>query len=303
MATITFNCPQCKYLCAFKDVYAGRKARCLRCNQVFIIPQTDSDKAKKIKPPKEYGEPLPGFYEAIFKYSWRAFFNVQSLPLLVFVIFVSIVKFYTFHLNYVIPLRGIVIFLPIGWMIALLVYGGLFWCYAEIVCATAFDVEALPEITFEGGIGYVITAFKSLYSFALALIIVLLPAIVFRNIFLMFDIQSKAAIFPFIALAMFLFPMALMIVTISRDLLLLVRPVNFFTPIVKAFRHYLFLSGLFLLTLYLQFVSPIYRDVINSSPNVIYLNLFASIAIQIEAIVCMRAAGVFYRHFACYFKW
>lgn len=304
MTTITFNCPSCGYLCAFKDVYAGRRAKCLRCNQVFVIPDSDGQKAKKVIPPKEYDEPLPGYYEAVLKNSWRAIFNFQSLPVLIFIVFLTVVKFYTFHMNYAIPFFSIVIYLPIGWIIAFFVYGGLFWCYAEIVCATAFDVEALPEISFgEGIIGYIATAFKTLYSFAMALFIVLLPAIVFIYIFRVAGIHNKFAIIPFYVLAAFLFPMALMIVTISRDLMLLARPVYFFTPIKKAFRHYLFLTALFLFALFLHDISPIYKDVINRNTGVIYANILAAIAIQIPAIVSMRAAGLFYRHFACYFKW
>lgn len=301
--TIVFNCPECNSVCAFKDIFAGRKAKCLKCKQVFIIPQNENEKVKKVEPPKEIEEPLPGFYEAIFKYSWRAIFNLQSCTILVFVCFLAILKFYTFHFNYVVSMPGFGLFLPVGWIIACLVFGGLFYCFAEIACSTAFDIEALPEIEFGGGLGYIATAFKSLYTFALALTISFIPAAIARGILSACGIESKFAIYPFIALASFLFPMAMMIVSISRDISLLGRPIYFLKPIIRAFRHYLFLSGMFMLGGYLQFASPIYRDVAGSSPLVIYLNLFAAIAIQIYAIVTVRAAGLFYRHFACYFKW
>lgn len=302
--TIVFNCPECNSVCAFKDIYVGRKAKCLKCNQVFIIPQNENEKIIKIKPPKEYDQPLPGYYEAVLKKSWRAIFNFKSLPVLVFIAFITAIKFYTFHMNYAIPFFSIVIYLPIGWIFAFFVYGGLFWCYAEIVRETAFDVEALPEISFgQGMVGYIATAFKTLYAFTMAIFIVLLPAIIFKSIFKAVGVESKWTILPFFLLAAFLFPMAIMIVTISRDLTLLARPVYFFTPIKKAFRHYSFLTVLFLFALFLQEVSPSYKDVMERSSGVIYANLLAAITIQIPAVVSMRAAGLFYRHFACYFKW
>ena len=168
MATITFNCPKCKGLCAFKDIYAGHRARCLNCNQIFIIPATENEKIQTIKPPKEeFAEPLPGFYEAVFKKSLPAIFNRQGLGTLIFILFVTSLKFFTIHFNLYIPIAMVVICLPIGLAISVLVWGGLFWCYAEIVYSTAFDTEFLPEIYFGGGFGYVLSVLKSLYSFAI----------------------------------------------------------------------------------------------------------------------------------------
>jgi len=306
--TITFNCPQCKCLCAFKDIYAGRRAKCLQCNQVFIIPDVDNVPVKKIKPPKEHYEPLPGFFEVFFKYSLRAIFNFKSIPLLAFVIFVTIVKFYTFHLNFEIHFNcnsGGTIFipLPIGYILAAFIWGGIFRCYEEIVCSTAFDIEVLPEITFGGFLGYTATVFKSLYSFAIALIMALLPAIIFRYVFNYMGVHSRWTIFPFVATGMFLFPMAVMIISISGDLVLLARPVTFFKPIIKAFRPYLFLAVFFIIAWYLQYAGPYYGKVKSCATNVIYWNMFLAIAVQFFTIFAMRAAGLFYRHFACYFGW
>jgi len=309
MATITFNCPNCKFLCAFRDIYSGKRARCLRCNQVFIIPDKDGTKAQKIKQPKEFDEsPLPGFYEAVFKKSLPAIFNKQSLATLLFILVVTTMKFFTIHLDYSINIRftsggGFTVHLPFGWAVAAFVWGGLFWCYAEIICATAFDIEPLPQITFGGWYGYLFLVLKSLYSFAIALFIVLLPAIIFRYIFGVAGIISRWALYPFIALGMFLFPMAVLTVSIGRDLTMLLRPDYFFQPIKKAFWHYLFVAGLFILTWQLQYISPNYEDIAGSSAFTILLNLAAVLAIQILAVFTMRATGLFYRHFACFFKW
>ncbi|MGD0786296.1 MAG: hypothetical protein ABR969_10865 [Sedimentisphaerales bacterium] len=304
MTTITFYCPKCKYLCAFKDIHSGRRARCLRCDQVFIIPSTDNEKARKVEPPrKEFGRPLPGFYSAVFKYSLPAIFNKQGLGTLIFILFVTSLKFFTIHLDLTLPLPGFTVLLPIGWIAAILIWGGLFWCYAEIVNSTAFDVEYLPEIYFGGGFGYIFSVLKSFYSFTIALIVVMLPAIIAKKILTVAGVQSNLIAYCFVVLGLFLFPMAVLIVSVSRDLLMLFRPDYFFTPIRKAFWHYLFLAGLFILTWQLQYISLNYGDVAGRPRLIILLHLLAVLAIQILAIVTMRATGLFYRHFAGYFKW
>jgi hypothetical protein len=276
----------------------------LRCDQVFIIPSTDNEKARKVEPPrKEFGRPLPGFYSAVFKYSLPAIFNKQGLGTLIFILFVTSLKFFTIHLDLTLPLPGFTVLLPIGWIAAILIWGGLFWCYAEIVNSTAFDVEYLPEIYFGGGFGYIFSVLKSFYSFTIALIVVMLPAIIAKKILTVAGVQSNLIAYCFVVLGLFLFPMAVLIVSVSRDLLMLFRPDYFFTPIRKAFWHYLFLAGLFILTWQLQYISLNYGDVAGRPRLIILLHLLAVLAIQILAIVTMRATGLFYRHFAGYFKW
>lgn len=223
--------------------------------------------------------------------------------MLLFILIVTTLKFFTMHLDYLvyIPFQsggGFTFHLPIGSIIAAFVWGGIFWCYAEIVCATGFDIEPLPQVTFSEGFGYLFAVLKSLYSFFVAFVVVFLPAIIANLIS-----QSKWFVLPFIILGMFLFPMSVMIVSISRDLLMLFRPDYFFTPIRKAFWHYLFLAGLFVLTWQLQYISLNYRDIIGQPNSIILLHLLVVLAIQILAIVTMRATGLFYRHFACYFGW
>jgi hypothetical protein len=92
-------------------------------------------------------------------------------------------------------------------------------------------------------------------------------------------------------------------VSIGRDLVMLFRPDYFFRPVTKAFWHYLFIAGFFILTGQLQYFSLNYEDVANQSNSIILLHLLVVLAIQILAVFTMRATGLFYRHFACYFKW
>jgi hypothetical protein len=307
MATITFNCSKCKGLCAFKDIYAGHRARCLNCNQIFIIPASDNEKVKKVEHPKEYDQPLPGFYGAVFKYSLPAIFNIRGLATLLFVFIVTALKFFTIHLDYsfFVPFQsggGFTFHLPVGWIIAIFVWGGIFWCYAEIICATAFDIESLPQVIFGGGAGYLFSVLKSLYSFFIALVVVMLPAIIVRVILNIAGIHSDLAVFPFIILGIFLFPIAVLAVSVNKDLLILYNPVYLITPIRKAFGPYLFVVALFTLTFILQYMSHNYEDFIGQPNSVILKSLLVILAIQILAIFTMRVAGLFYRHYACYFE-
>lgn len=276
----------------------------MRCSQVFIIPHRDGAAAQKIKQSEESGEPEPGFYEAIFKKSWSAIFSKQGLATLIFILAVTALKFFTVHLDYSVRIVGrsgasFTIHLPFGWFVAVFVWGGIFWCYGEIVYSAAFDAESLPQVTFGGGYGYIFSVIKSFYSFFVAILILLLPVIVIRAV----GVQSKWVIYPFIITGMFLFPMAVLTISIGRDLLMLFRPGCFLGPVVRAFWHYLFLAGLFILVLKLQYASLNYEDIAGQPKYMILLHLIVVLAIQVLAVFTMRATGLFYRHFACFFKW
>src|SRR3990172_4586183 len=86
LMTIEFNCPHCGALIAFDSKHAGQRAKCLKCDQKFLIPSESFQKAEKVAPePKPREEPIPGFYRAVFLDSWRIFFRRQSVTPLAFV--------------------------------------------------------------------------------------------------------------------------------------------------------------------------------------------------------------------------
>lgn len=299
MASISFKCPNCNSLCAFKDMYKGRRARCLQCNQIFIIPDKGGAKAEKIEQPKETEKPLLGFYEAVFKYSLPAIFNKNSLTTLLFILIVTVIKFYYGHFDYSvsIPTRSggtINLLLPVGSIISILIWGGILYCYSEIIYSTAFDVESLPEVTFGGGFGYLFTVLKSLYAFFVAIVVVFLPFIIVKWLTKFVGFEIIWLNFLLIAFGIFLFPMAVLTISIGRDLTMLLRPDYFFMPIKKGFKHYIFVTMIFALLCGLLFMIP---------NNGSVLNLFSLLAVQILAVFEMRIIGLFYRHFACYFKW
>ena len=64
--TIEFNCPWCGALIAFDGKHSGKRAKCLSCEQRFLIPAESFQKAKKVAPePEPKEDPIPGFYRAV----------------------------------------------------------------------------------------------------------------------------------------------------------------------------------------------------------------------------------------------
>jgi len=93
--TIQFYCPNCDALIAFDSKHCGKRARCTTCGQVLIIPSKDNEKAQKVELQIEKGEPLPGFFRAVFVDSWKLFIDPQNVTPLDFVIAVVCFKFFS----------------------------------------------------------------------------------------------------------------------------------------------------------------------------------------------------------------
>jgi len=75
--TIQFNCPNCNAIIAFADKHCGKRARCTTCGQLLIIPSKSNETSKKVEPPKEKGQVLPGFYLNII---YETAFEIDKLP-------------------------------------------------------------------------------------------------------------------------------------------------------------------------------------------------------------------------------
>jgi len=167
--TIRFNCPNCNELIAFADEHSGKRAHCTTCDQQFIIPSGDKEKTKKIKSPKEKGEPLPGFYRAVFNGNLQLFTNLQNVTGLVFIAVAVCLKFFTAGMNYTLTIPGqaynVDLPLPVGHVLHVAVWGFLFWYYMKIIYAIAFEQEKLPDVIVGGFNGLVWLIAKSVYIF------------------------------------------------------------------------------------------------------------------------------------------
>jgi hypothetical protein len=183
--TITFRCPQCKGICAFATKYAGRQARCIRCQNHFIIPAKSDEKAEKIE--IEYyndGDAISGFYRAVFVKSWRLFTDPKSITSLIMVTAVVFFKFFLANQNYSIGIYLPVINdvmeipLPFGKISAAVCWSILFWYYMEIINSVAFAVDEMPETDMGNCFETAENMIKSVYYFTVTFGFVQFPAIV-----------------------------------------------------------------------------------------------------------------------------
>jgi len=300
MASIQFFCPNCNDLIAFESKYAGKQAHCQNCDQVFIIPSNNYEKPRKIKPVVEKADPVPGFYRAVFIKNWKLLSDSNNATTLAFVIAVVCFKFFLGKavccMNYLTTV--------VGW-------GWLMGFYLNIITDTGFDSDELPKIQLGDSLTFLVYIFKPIFVFFMTAFVVLLPLIITFSVMKdrgSFDPEMPTSFtaLPLIAkifliIAMFFFPMAILITATSRDYLLLLSPKCIITPIFKTFFPYitavLLLSAFVLLQLTAKpfsYDEPFYVTV---------LNLALNCAVQLIAIFAMRTIGLLYRHYYCNMPW
>lgn len=297
--TIQFNCPKCNAVIAFGDKHIGKRARCTTCGQRFIIPSESDAIARKYEEPEEKGDPVPGFYGAALVDSWKLFARPQNVTGLAFVTAAVCFKFFTGHTDYSFTMGAFRVQAPTGLIVTLSSWGCLFWYYMEIIYSTSFEVEDLPEVCMDGFFGFLWNIAKSLYTFAIAMMIVLIPCVISITIS-----QETGVVSQIVGLAgLFAFPMAILTVAVGRDLRMLFRPDYLLKPVTKAFWPYTVSAGLFVLAMTLQLKTLWYIDVSGRGSIVIGLHLLANLAVQAVAIVAMRSIGLFHRHYSCHFPW
>lgn len=297
--TIQFYCPNCDAVIAFDDKHVGKRARCTACGQRLIIPESSGEAAKKFEEPEEKGEPAPGFYRAALVDSWRLFGRARNTTGLVFVTAAVCFKFFTGHTDYSFEMGAFRVNAQTGLIVTLASWGCLFWYYMEIIYATSFEINDLPEVYMDGFFGFLWNVAKSLYVFAIAMMIVLIPCAA------AIGITGGAGIVPRVAglVGLFFFPMTLLTVAVGRDLRMLLRPDYILKPITQALWPYTVSAGLFVLAFALQLKTRWYVDVSAKGNVFIGLHLLANLAVQALAIVAMRAIGLFHRHYGCHFSW
>ena len=297
--TIQFNCPNCGELIAFADKHRGKCAHCATCGQRFTIPRTNDQTAKKIEPPEEKTEPLPGFYRAVFIGNWKLLASTKNPTGLVLAAAAVCFKFFTGHTDYSWTLGGFRFQAPTGLLITLGAWGCLFWYYMEVISSTALDNEELPEVDMGGFFGFIWNVMTSLFVFAVLLMFVLLPSIIY------FAVSTRADVVWYVMVhaGLFVFPMAILTFSVGRDFGLVFRPDYVLKPIMKAPWPYLVVFGLFALAWELQLRTVGYGRLVNSNNLIIALHLLANLAVQAIAIIAMRSIGLFYRHYSCHFRW
>lgn len=296
--TIRFNCPNCDSLIAFHDKHCGKRARCLNCGQLLIIPSRDDETPQKVKLKIEKGEPIAGFYHAVFIDSWKLFIDPENAASLVFVVAVVCFKFFL--------AKG---FCCLNYISFIIVWGWLLGFYLNIIYETAFEIDKLPEISLGTGATFVWYVIKPFLTFFFTMVVVQFPFIIALMLLADYGVTPAnmwaehtgyylllQSLFVF---GLFLFPMAILTMAVGRDITLL-RPDYFLIPIFKAFIPYLIavslLAGFVILEMHtVQFSGAGLAATIK--------DLTLNLAVQVVAIITMRSIGLFYRHYYCYFHW
>ncbi|KPJ66866.1 MAG: hypothetical protein AMJ43_06865 [Coxiella sp. DG_40] len=295
--TIKFYCPTCDALIAFDSKHAGKRARCISCGQIFIIPSKDDEKPKIIKPQPQRTEPLSGFYRAVFIDSFKIFFDSENATSLVFVIAVICFKFF---LSPVMCCGYITFFIVWGWLLGF---------YLNIIYETAFSIDKLPEIYLGTSITFLGYIIKPFFVFFSTMAVVQLPLIItlilLRDKGITYDNFWHIHTGPYLILqllfifGLFLFPMAILTTAVAQTLTML-RPDYILPPIFRAFIPYLTVVALLTAASVLEMQTTQYdfSDFIITARN-----LGLNIAVQALAIIAMRSIGLFYRHYTCYLRW
>jgi hypothetical protein len=295
--TIQFFCPNCNEIIGFPDKHSGKRARCTNCGQLFIIPSESYKKPKKVEPPKEKGQVLPGFYRAVFVDNWKMFFNSENATSLIFVIAAVCFKFFTagspccaFVTNYA-------------------VWGWLLGFYLNIIYETAFEIDKLPEIYLGTSVTFLWYIIKPLFLFSVTMAFVQLPFIIsfalfkdegltLENIW-QAEIGFRLLLQGFFILGLFLFPIAILTTAIGKDITMF-RPDYLLRPVFKAFVPYVVTVVLLIAAALLETQTTQYTgaELLTTAGH-----LAMNLAVQVIAIIAMRSIGLFYRHYNCHLAW
>ena len=301
--TIQFNCPNCDALIAFAGKHSGKRARCLTCGQIFIIPSRDNETPKKIepetKPQIEKAQPLPGFYHALFLDSWKIFISPENATSLAFVIAVVCFKFFLAPA-----------ICCCDYLTFLIVWGWLLGFYLNIIYESAFEIDKLPEIYLGTSVTFLWYVIKPFLIFLYTMFVVQLPFIIALLLLQNKGITTEnmwqghtgfhLLLQALLIFGLFFFPMAILTTAVGKDLSLL-RPDYFLIPIFRAPAPYIVVVALLVAFGVLEMKTAQYESEIPLAITAGRLTL--NLAVQIIAIIAMRSIGLFYRHYSCHLKW
>ena len=184
--------------------------------------------------------------------------------------------------------------------------------YLNIISETAFEIDTLPLISLEEGIGFLWNIIKPFLIFSLTLLVVLIPFFITLSL-----LQDKGITITnmwraefglrlllqvLFILGLFFFPMAILTTALGRDITLL-RPDYILTPIIKAFFPYLVTVVLLVIAVVIELNTRQFAGVEEETFFSTAGKLAVNLAVQLFAVIAMRSIGLFYRHYTCYFRW
>jgi hypothetical protein len=198
-----------------------------------------------------------------------------------------------------------------GMAVKIVFWGWFAGIYFNIIYDTAYNNDDLTDEV-EEPITAITTAFLSsigrpMLLFYYAVVGALLPWIIGMTL-LMFAgkfVGGIAASVLMVALfsgSVFLFPAALLTAAVTEDILSM-RPDYFLKPVIKAFCPYLVVAAFTAAAGVFWYLVGDSDAVAMASKPRVALELLLTIGFQFFAIITMRAIGLYYRHYQCYFPW
>ena len=306
--TISFHCPHCGNFCAVDDQHSGKRATCQKCWEVFIIPAEDHGEAEKIitKEDNTFDGPISGFYRAALVDNLKEFMKPAIVPQLLFIAAVVTLKFFLADKNFVLRIYfGIIddwkeIPIVFGHLAALVAWGALFWLYIQVIYTSAFGTSFGSDIGIEGVGDFLSNAFKSLFTFLMVLTVLFFPAGIFLLITKKTGLNLSVLTGLFGLAGVFLFPMALLTVSVGRDIFMAVRVDYFVRAVIKGIKPYLVIFALVLPIFLVQWNVETYGPLRTENFLVVILHLLGNIFAGFLMLAAARGMGLFYRHYSCY---
>jgi len=300
MGLIQFFCPKCSKVIEVNSELAGNRMECDYCHQQFVVPKKSYTTPKKIEAEIPRGDPIPGFYKAVFVQSFGLFGKNGDLLTWIIIISAVVFKF----------ISGLGM-CCINYGMSLVSWGVLFGIYLSLIYDTAYDVDKMPQVSLGDSTSFMWNIIKPVLVMIFTLLFVLLPFIIALSIYSkkgQVDLEQVSSIrdLPIVLnvlsfIGVLVFPSAILITTAGRDIVMLLRLDYLLRPIAKATIPYVTTIVFVVLAIVIQSVTQPYDPDGSTKTNAIML--FLNLAVQIPALFAARAIGLFFRHYGCYFKW
>jgi hypothetical protein len=198
-----------------------------------------------------------------------------------------------------------------GMAVKIVFWGWFAGIYFNIIYDTAYNNDDLTDEV-EEPITAITTAFLSsigrpMLLFYYAVVGALLPWIIGMTLLAIIGtfiggIAARIFIIVLFSGSVFLFPAALLTAAVTEDILSM-RPDYFLKPVIKAFCPYLVVAAFTAAAGVFWYLVGDSDAVAMASKPRVALELLLTIGFQFFAIITMRAIGLYYRHYQCYFPW
>lgn len=198
----------------------------------------------------------------------------------------------------------VVAWIPVGRLIQILCWGLLFWYYLEVICGATFEGPVLADLHLGEDLWErLFQIVKGLWIFGFGLFLAELPYVLWLGLTRIFLLEPGLVGLSLNVLGLLLFLMVVLNFAVNRDITLLVRFDLMLRPVLRAPVPYLVAAGLMIATWQLYLYTKDYQQLRSAGNLTIGMGLSARPALQFLAIISIRAIGLFYRHFSCYFGW